>query len=322
MSAEVENMMYVGEVPWHGLGIKLDAPPTAEEAIIAAGLNWEVNLKDLYTTTEKDLFSPLDSHRAVVRDSDNSILGVVGNRWQPLQNKDAFKFFDPFIESGEAEYHTAGSLKEGKRIWILSKLKGDPITIVKNDVIEKYLLLSNAHDGKVSVNVRFTPIRVVCSNTLNAAESDNQAPFLRIMHRGKVEDTLKEVQNIVSMTNATFETTAEQYRYLASKQVKNLDRYILNVLKPKLQILELSEEEVEKNLPRAKDDIEQLFVSGRGQDNPAVKGTYWAAYNAVTEWVDYKRGRDETRLEKAWYGKGQRIKTLALSTATALAEVA
>jgi phage/plasmid-like protein (TIGR03299 family) len=314
MAHEIENMMYVGETPWHGLGIKLDKPPTAEEAIIAAGLNWKVHLEDMQLARSHNE-QIIPSHKAVVRASDSSILGVVGNKWNPIQNSDAFKFFDPFIQSGEAEYHTAGSLKDGKKIWILAKLGGGPLKIAKDDVIEKYLLLSNGHDGKNAGNIRFTPIRVVCNNTLTMAEGDDEAPFLRVLHRGDVVQKLEDIQKIISLTNQSFEATAEQYRALAKKGVKNLDRYILSVLKPRYSFDEFEDDELSTVLPRASEQIKELFETGRGQDNKAIRGTYWAAYNAVTEWVDYQRGGDNTRLEKAWFGKGHRIKQIALDSA-------
>ena len=250
---------------------------------------------------------------AVVRRDNRRVLGVVGKTWQPLQNRDAFRFFDPFIEAKVAEYHTAGSLKEGQQVWVLAKLAGDPMTVVKNDTVEKYLLLSNSHDGKSAVNVRFTPVRVVCANTLSMAESDDASPFLRIYHKGNLKQTLQKVQEVVNITNRTFEATLEQYRFLARRQVKNIHKYVLDVLQVP--------DDAEKP-PRALENIIQLFENGRGQDNKFVKGTYWAAFNGITEWIDHHRGRDGTRLAAAWYGEGRRIKQRALEVATALAKAA
>ena len=320
MPSELESMMYVGDPPWHGQGIMLDNPPTAHEAIRAAGLNWKVEKRPLFTPhyskrgkPKSSMLKEVSGHHAIVRTDNQRVIGVVGKTWQPLQNRNAFEFFDPFISAGEAQYHTAGSLKEGQYVWVLAKMDADPMRVAKDDYVDRYLLLSNSHDGKAAVNVRFTPIRVVCWNTLSMAESDNAAPFLRIRHAGNLKQTMKRVQEVVDITNRTFEATLEQYRWLAKHQVGNIEKYVCDVL----QVPHDPEQP-----PRAMENIVQLFDAGRGQDNKAIRGTLWAAYNGVTEWVDHERGRDGTRLHAAWYGEGRRIKQRALVVATELARAA
>jgi len=314
MPGYVESMFYTGQTPWHGVGVALDAPPSAEEAIQAAGLNWKVQKQPIFTPHrgQKNM-EEVPGFSAVVRKDKRRVLGVVGKTWQPLQNCDAFQFFDPFITAEVAQFHAAGSLKEGQMVWVLAKLKADPMTVVKGDEVEKFLLLSNSHDGKAAVNVRFTPVRVVCWNTLSMAESDDASPFLRIRHAGNLRQTMKRVQQVVDVTNRTFAATLEQYRWLAKRQVGNIHRYVLDVLQVP--------DDAEKP-PRALDNIIELFENGRGQENPMVRGTYWAGYNAITEWVDHQRGRDGTRLAAAWYGEGRRIKQRALGLATDLARAA
>ncbi len=314
MPSQVETMMYVGEPPWHGLGVALENPPSAAEAIRAAGLNWTVEKRPLFTPRRgKSDLVEVPGFNAVVRKDNKRVLGVVGKTWQPLQNRDAFEFFDPFVSAGAAQYHTAGSLKEGQYVWVLAKLDADPLKVARDDYVERYLLLSNSHDGKAAVNVRFTPVRVVCWNTLSMAESDDATPFLRIRHKGNVRETLERVQQVVDITRRTFAATLEQYRYLARHQVKNIEKYVLEVLQVP---------EDPHKPPRALDNIVELFESGRGQDNKAIRGSLWAAYNGVTEWVDHQRGREATRLHAAWYGEGRRIKQRALSVAADLAKAA
>lgn len=313
MSHEVESMMYVGETPWHGLGRRLENPPTSEEAIKAAGLDWEVGLKPMIAVDGMEMYDAI-GYRAVMRSDSHGILGVVGTSWKPLQNRDAFRFFDPFIEAGAAEYHTAGSLKEGQKVWVLAKLQGEPMEIAKGDVVEKYLLLSNSHDGRYAVNVRFTPVRVVCWNTLTMAEGDGSAPYLKVYHRGNLTDTMEKVREVVDLTHRTFAATAEQYRLLARRNVQNLEKYIKTALG--------KDEEGHGKTPYALPKIQELFEGGRGQSNPAIRGTLWAAYNAVTEWVDHRRGTDAARLDAAWFGEGRRIKQRALQEAVLLAKAA
>src|SRR5262249_27318291 len=143
-----------------------------------AGLDWEVELFPLFTATGQQV-----THKAVKRSTDGKVLGVVGPRWQPLQNKDAFNWFDPFLAAGQATLEAAGSLAGGTRVWVLAKLNRDPIVVVPGDEVTKYLLLSNGHDGSLAVRCGFTPIRVVCNNTLQMAHNDRVgSQLIRFTH--------------------------------------------------------------------------------------------------------------------------------------------
>jgi phage/plasmid-like protein (TIGR03299 family) len=167
MAHEVESMMYVGQAPWHGLGVPLQNPPTIEEAIRLAGLDWTVSTKPVALI---DGGIPVPSHRAVVRDSDGRILGMVGKDWRPLQNRPAFEWFNPILASGAATLETAGSLRDGARVFILAKIGADP---VPDDGVALDDLLSNGHDGTLAARVGFTDTRVVCANTLAAAHASS-----------------------------------------------------------------------------------------------------------------------------------------------------
>ena len=141
------SMMHVGEPPWHSLGTKLDKPATAEEAIQAARLDFTVRKFPLLASTNKlsaeSHFLPVDSHFATVRTDTKEVLGVVGSRYEPIQNKDAFTTFDALVGEGEAIYHTAGALGNGERIWILAKLP-DYIRVNGNDIVESIPFLFNS----------------------------------------------------------------------------------------------------------------------------------------------------------------------------------
>ena len=156
------SMMYTAETPWHGLGYRLDAPATARDTIQAAGLDFDVTLSSMTTTDG----IAIPSRKAVVRTDSNDILGVVGNSYVPVQNRQAFGFLDAIAAEGSIRYHTAGALRKGERIWLLGKLSGQIRVKGSDDLTEKYLLLSNSHDGSSALRVFFTPLRVVCANTL------------------------------------------------------------------------------------------------------------------------------------------------------------
>lgn len=321
------SMFYVGETPWHQLGTKLEGRPTTEEAIVAAGLNWPVEARELFTAG--GLKAPA---RAITRTTDDKILGVVGDKWTPLQNAEAFKFFDPFIASKEAVLETAGSLRGGSRVWILALLNQAPSVVVPGDEIAKYLLLSNSHDGSLAVRVGFTPIRVVCANTEAMARDSAASKLIAIRHTAKVQDALAAVQDIMNTASRDFEATVEQYRKLARFNVteESLKKYVNLVfqqdklektIREKLSKGEANEGDVEKLtdellmnagsriLPRVK----ELFETGKGNQLPGVRGTAWAAYNAVTEYLGNERGNNaETRLDSLWFGDGAKLNRRAL----------
>jgi len=196
MSHCVEQMLSVGRAPWHSLGVKLDNPPTALEAIRLAGLDWQVTLEPLWTrgTLSHDGQMQQAPVFATVRTSDRRILGVVGPQYRPLQNTEAFAFFEPFLDTGQASIETAGSLSGGKRVWVLAKLNRAPLEIAPGDDVEKFLLLSNNHDGTLAIRVGFTPIRVVCQNTLSMAHRSDASQLIRVRHSQHVRENLAAVQ--------------------------------------------------------------------------------------------------------------------------------
>lgn len=311
MAHMVEKMFYVGETPWHGLGVALDQAPSISEAISAAGLDWAVGLRDLFTANGVKV-----SHRATVRETDGSILGVVGPRYQPLQNAAALDWFQPFVDSGEAVLHTAGSLDGGKKVWILAQLNRDPSVIVPGDEVRKFILLSNSHDGTTAVRPGFTPIRVVCANTLAAAHCSTASRLLRVRHTSKISSNLEKVREIMNAANAEFEATADQYRYLASKAFNRADvrRYV--------KILLNVENVSDADLPtRTSNIVNQILdtISGPKQSMIGVSGTWWAAYNGVNEYLNYTRGRNaDNRMNSLWFGTGAADNRKALDLAISM----
>lgn len=315
MVAAVEKMFHVGEMPWHGESTLLDGNESTEELMEKAGLNWKVKTETLYRKIG-DEFVPYKLGRASVRESDESDLGCVGPRWTPLQNAEAFKVFEPLVDSGDMSWHTAGSLRDGQRIWVLCQLAMDNSEIVKGDEIAKFALLSNGHDGKLAVHFGFTPIRVVCANTEAMARNSKASKLIRVRHHRFVADNVEKLRDIMDIANQEFEATAEEYRFLASRGINSND------LKKYVNIV-FGVKDAEKTSTRKQNiinKVEGLFETGKGNDLPGVRGTYWAAYNAVTEYLNYEKGNNvQNRLDSLWFGQNGVQSRDALKTAVALA---
>jgi phage/plasmid-like protein (TIGR03299 family) len=313
MAHEVEQMLYVGQAPWHSLGKRFIQAPGLEEAIKEAGLDWKVTTEPVLTQNN-EVLPALATRRSI----DNKILGVVGPTYQPLQNIEAFEFFKPFIDSKEASIETAGSLRGGQRVWILAKLNLDPMEIVKGDAVEKYVLLSNSHDGTLAVRVGFTPVRVVCSNTMAMAHESKVSKLIRVRHSKNVVSNLEGIRDIMNLANSEFEATAAQFRTLASKQINqaDLEKYVKLIFNTSKKLAEVEGNIEELNNKRIFNAVQPLFEKGRGNDLPGVKGTMWAAYNAVSEYLQYTRGSDDqVRLDQMWFGQSATLNKKALEVA-------
>ncbi len=312
------NAFFVGEPAWHKLG-KVFAEGTVLDiptAIEAAGLNWNVRLQPLHMVYDGENL-PVPGY-ATVRDSDKSVLGVVGPTYKPLQNADAFNWFQPFLDANEATLEAAGSLRGGKRVWVLARLNRDPIEVVKGDEVRKYVLLSNGHDGTLAIRAGFSGIRVVCANTLAEAHGSSASKLLRVRHTANAVRTLDEVREVMNLADREFAATAEQYRSLARKQVNasDLKAFVRKVFEPKVLLTETPEEERNQTLIN---NIIPLFEKGRGNDLPGVAGTMWAAYNAVNEYLGYERGQEANRLDSMWFGDSARLNQKAFQTALRMA---
>jgi phage/plasmid-like protein (TIGR03299 family) len=235
-------------------------------------------------------------------------------KYKPLQNKNAFDFFNPFIDSGAATIETAGSLMQGKRVWVQAKITSDVDVVKGNDIIERYILLSNSHDGTMAVRAGFTPQRVVCQNTLTMAHHNGESQLIRIKHGQNVEQNVAAVSQIMNLANNSFETTLEQYRMLANKEInaKDLEKFVKLVFK--------LDEDKENSGKRLMNNIIPLFEQGRGNDMAEIKGTYWAAYNSISEYLQYEKGTDsEARLNNLWFGTSKTTLENALAIAVKMA---
>jgi phage/plasmid-like protein (TIGR03299 family) len=323
MVANVQTMAYHGEVPWHGIGTFVPMGVSAEQMIQAAGLDWKVKLmpaRGAKVINKKGDFSRYEVVR-MPRPSTPEIevlLGIVSRRYQPLQNAEAFGFFDPIVAEKKAYFETAGALGEGERIWVMAKMPG-AMQIVPGDDCLKYLLLSNTHSGDGSVIVKFTSVRVVCQNTLMLAMKDGQKAY-RVRHSKKMQFKLDELTEFMSLTQDIFLSAEQSFRRLAKIPMvgDRLDCYLEAVF----PLTEAHKKNGTK--PPRWDFLREIFEGRQDLQIPGVRGTLWGAYNAITMFEDYKESQTdeqpEQRLERTWFGGGADIKLKALEKANELAE--
>lgn len=321
MSANVQTMMYTGEVPWHGLGKKLEREATSEEAIIAAGLNWTVSKKPVFAQTLHGNVM-LPNNFATVREDNQQVLGIVGTQFEVLQNKDAFRFCDALVGEAAAMYHTAGALGDGEIIWILAKLP-KTIRLKNQDDIENYLLFSHRHDGRQRVRVMFTPIRVVCQNTLNMAASENKN-IAYIRHVAGMGGKLQNVREQLGILYNQMDLFEELSNKMAEKQInRKIFQDYLASLKLAVEAEDLEKEKVASRKMEVEDMLTSLFEFGPGAFYNSSKGTVWGAYNAVTRYVDFERGYyankdNATHSKSILFGSGSDLKQRAWNQAVEL----
>jgi len=297
----------VGPAPWSTLGFELANLKTAREAIDAAGLNYTVVKKPLKEVVE--LYHPTDVSRrwATVRTDTGAILGIVGENYEPVQNTDAFAFFDNLVGADEAIYDTAGALGHGEHIWVLAKLPGF-ITVRGKDIVNKYLLLSNSHDGSSPVRVKLTPVRVVCNNTLSAALQG--AGEVRIPQTSSAPKDLEQARSLLGLSNVLYGQLEAIFSRMALKKIS--DKQLVDYVKA---LVPDNEEDTDKAKARKiQKACLDLYESGQGAE--LSRGTLWGAFNCVTEYTDHRMEENpRTRLASIWFGRGARLKLKAFQLA-------
>jgi phage/plasmid-like protein (TIGR03299 family) len=304
------QMAWAGETPWHGLGTQVPADLTPQQMLQAAGLDWRVNKIPAYAEIGGE---KVDIGRsALVRDFDNKILDVITDDWQPNQNADAFEFFNDFVGNGDMEMHTAGSLRGGKIVWGLAKVN-ESFELFKGDKVDSYLLFTNPHSYGQSIDIRFTPIRVVCNNTLTLSLSKNANQMVKVSHRNEFDgDKVKEMLGVASDKLASYKEMAQ---YLGSKRYN--EESVVDYFKRIFPMNSTKGKEISKNAKIALEVIDQQPGAN------FAEGTWWSAFNTVTFMTDHVIGRTvDARLDSAWFGANKSLKTKALETAIEMAEVA
>ncbi len=337
MTHEIESIAWVGERPWHGLGTEVLHLMTSQEAIALAGLDWEVDLKEVFHRTD-GRFTLIPDKLAVVRNTDQKALGVVGPRYQPVQNSQAFTFFDSLIGS-QAVYETAGSLRGGKIVWMMVKVPGQ-FKVGKKDVYDQYLTLTNGHDGNWPVRVVLSSVRVVCMNTLNMALS-NTIQSMSIKHTGDIKSKVLTAQKVFGAALEYFKEMKEVMDYLLTKRITEQQtvEYVKSLFpsqKKEVQsetlldgVIAASEpsSSLDDVIKRTRTDayiekIIELTESGKGTNLPGIKGSLYGAFQAVTEFSDHYapyRGALDKKLDSNWFGASADLKQRAYNSAVQIA---
>lgn len=311
----VAQMAYAGEKPWHGLGKEVPADLTPTQMLEAAGLDWTVRKVPAFATIgDKNVDV---GHSALVRDMDDKVLDVVSNDWNPVQNQEAFDFFNEFVMAGDMQMNTAGSLKGGSIVWGLAKIN-ESFELFKGDVIDSYLLFTNYHKYGFSTDVRFTPIRVVCNNTLTLSLSSAVERMVRISHRQAFDAS--NVKDMLGIATDKLAKYKEMAAFLGSKQAKHesIVEYFERIFP-----LNTTKEQTEGVKKLSKNASMALNVIDTQPGAEFAQGSWWSAFNTVTYMTDHVIGRsDDSRLASAWYGQNKILKTKALELAVEMANVA
>ena len=322
------QMAFVGEMPWHGLGVRVASNLTPDEMMKAAGLDWEVKKQDVFYLTEDGEYKRAPKKQALVRSSDGQYLDVVSDNWNPVQNKDAFEFFDKYVKTGGMEMHTAGSLRDGKIIWALAKVNESFDLFGGKDQVDSYLLLSNPHQFGRGVDVRFTPIRVVCNNTLTLSLEGKSNLGISLNHSS--EFTAERAQQALVEAHQKLDTYKEMAQFLSKKRYdqQSLLEYFARVF-PKSgnkvgvsfdkMMSELRDEK--KKFSRNAEEALKYIVEQPGAD--LGEGTWWSAYNTITYMTNHVIGHNaDTRMQSLWYGANKDRNIDALGLAIEYAEAA
>lgn len=321
MAHMIETIAYANETPWHGLGTRVDSSISVDDMLVAAGLDWEVEMRPMFTASSTGAMMPVKSKAALVRSTDDKILTVASPAWKPLQNRDALEYFREFTESGGAKLETAGSLRGGKMIWALAKI--DRNFRLKNDhrdVTSGYILLSSPHQVGESIKIRTTATRVVCANTFAVADRG----IAQYTQGHLVEFNKDAAREAIQLSVDHVARMEDEANKLAAVAIgdKDVARFYSQLLQP---VQEGFDSDV---------FIEDLLTF-EGSRNPAfagawnsytdapgaTPGTLWGVFNGLTHWADHTAGRDAAaRLNSAWFGSRAELKQKAYSQLLEMAE--
>ena len=346
-------LAYTGAVPWHGLGTKVDAKMTGAEMLKVAKLDWQVVRKQLAMRSGKAdangkfgiLTDQLTPYRAIVRQDTDEVFNVMSARYHPVQNAQIVDFFREYCEAGHATMETVGGLRGGAVVWALARLNGGSTKMIgEGDEARGYMLLATSHDGSVRTCGKATQVCVVCWNTLTAAFAEKSKTEFRMKHTRKWTPAVaKEAQTIMGMSTEQIQATNELAVTMSKVSLDEAGRveFITRLMggeslleqvvsdqsgagsKGLLDaVVDNHEKTPEDQMGRVGRSILEAIINSPGAELESRKDTLWGAVNGVTYFADHLRGRtQDLRMQNAWWGAGDDLKTKAMVIAKDMAHV-
>lgn len=314
MAHLVENMAYVGQTPWHGLGRQLESNLPLENWVIQAGMDWQILESPVRFMTGKhqhvgELCSSID-HKVLYRSDTKAPLSVVGRQYKVVQPRDILEFYRDLTEQSGFELETAGVLKEGRKLWALART-GQSTQLKGRDTINGYLLLATACDGTMATTAQFTSVRVVCNNTLSIAMG-NSTGAVKVPHRSVFDPVAVKQQ--LGLTTASWDNFSDTMKSLSERRLTDKEATVFVD-----QLLNQGNQPPsQKTLNRDMGTILNLYQgNGMGASLPSAANTAFGLVNAVTQFVDHERRArsQDNRLNSAWFGQGAQLKNRAFQSA-------
>ena len=282
MAANVESMFYVRTAPWHGLGVRVNEAVNSAEALEKAGLDWKVVQEPVYTEQNE----VVAGWKANIRDKDRRVLGLVTDRYKVVQNEEAFAFTDQLLGEG-VRYETAGSLQEGRRIWLLARLPRE--YVITGERISPYLVFTNSHDGSGAVRVAITPIRVVCQNTLNLALTNAKRSWSMI-HTGNIENKLDEARDTLFRAEHYMDELGKEFENLRKIQLS--DKKVMEYINLLLPVDNSMTQQQKKGITKLQEDLKMRYFDA--PDLKSVGNNGYRFINSVSDFSTHAQPRRRT----------------------------
>ena len=303
------EIAYANRTPWHGLGQQLTQDAPIDVWRKEAGLDWEAKLSPIMFTCDGQNYSQMENQNVIYRNDTNAPLGVVTNRYKVHQPAEVLEFFNTLVQSAGFTLEVAGARKGGKRIWALANVNKEAV-VLQDDAVRGYLLLSTSFDGSAATIGQFTSIRVVCNNTLSMADQEAAPSRVVLTHGAEFDQSL--MRDRLGLVVSGFDGMMDKYRKLARQGISSeYANEFTNTLFPAAYNHQTNTFKESRGFKRV---LELFSGAGIGSNNQGVYGTRWGLLNAVTQYIDHERGHTvDSRMNNAWFGHGNRLKTEAES---------
>ena len=292
--------------PWSRIGkaILPENSLSVDLAMSQIGINWEVEKEKLLRANG----TPVE-HYAIVRKDKDVPLGFVGADYKEFQNTEAFSFFQSFLDNGVAKLETGGVINEGQKVWMCAKLSIPDAEVLPGDLIRPFIVLNSSHDGSRSLSILFSKIRMICTNQLTSATK--QGIGVKIRHTGSVKNKIDNVKLTMDLAKQDFKKSVDSYKFLTTKKYtkESLLEYFIKTLQ-----IPVKDNEISARSTNTLIKLTELMQKGAGSQITGVAGTWYSAYNAVTDYLTHSAGRsDEGRLNNLWFNDGTLRRSLSES---------